>query len=197
MAASPEVVLVRHGETEWSRSGKHTSSTDLPLTEAGERQARELRSALVGPAFGLVLSSPLTRARRTAELAGFGAAELVDDLREIGYGEYEGRTTPEIQRDVPGWTVWTGTLPGGETLAAAGARADRMIERIRAADGAVLVFGHGHFSRILAARWCGWPPTEGGRLLLDAASVSTLGHERSTPAIRSWNLAIELLSGFR
>jgi broad specificity phosphatase PhoE len=194
MATGPEVILVRHGETEWSRTGRHTSRTDLPLTGAGERQARELRSALAGRAYALVLSSPLVRARHTAELAGFGAAELIDDLCELEYGEYEGRTTPEIQQDVPGWSVWTGLLPGGETLDQAAVRADRVIERLRSAAataGAVLVFGHGHFLRILAARWCGLPPQTGAHLVLDAGSVSRLGYERATPVIRTWNVAVE------
>src|SRR5262245_41814695 len=164
MATRPEVVLVRHGETEWSRAGRHTSRTDLPLTEAGERQARDRRPALAARAFAVVLSGPRIRARRTAELAGFANPELVDDLRELGYGDYEGRTTADIQREVPGWTVWSGVLPGGETLAAAAARVDRVIERIRTTDGDVLVFGHGHLSRILAARWCGLAPAVGAHL---------------------------------
>ena len=197
MATRPEVVLVRHGETEWSRAGRHTSSTDLPLTEAGERQARELRSALAGLAFALVLSSPLIRARSTAELAGFDNPQLDDDLRELAYGDYEGRTTADIRLEVPGWTVWTGILPGGETLAAAAARADRVIDRIRATDGDALVFGHGHLSRILAARWCGQPPGKGAHLLLDAASISVLSYERATPAIRSWNRTLGQLAGQR
>jgi broad specificity phosphatase PhoE len=197
MATRPEVVLVRHGETEWSRAGRHTSSTDLPLTEAGEGQARELRSALAGRAFALVLSSPLIRARSTAELAGFDNPQLDDDLRELAYGDYEGRTTADIRLEVPGWTVWTGILPGGETLAAAAARADRVIDRIRATDGDALVFGHGHLSRILAARWCGQPPGMGAHLLLDAASISVLSYERATPAIRSWNRTLDQLAGQR
>jgi broad specificity phosphatase PhoE len=197
MATRPEVVLVRHGETEWSRAGRHTSSTDLPLTEAGEGQARELRSALAGRAFALVLSSPLIRARSTAELAGFDHPQLDDDLRELAYGDYEGRTTADIRLEVPGWTVWTGILPGGETLAAAAARADRVIDRIRATDGDALVFGHGHLSRILAARWCGQPPGMGAHLLLDAASISVLSYERATPAIRSWNRTLDQLAGQR
>ncbi|HKA69168.1 MAG TPA: histidine phosphatase family protein [Actinomycetes bacterium] len=195
MATGSEVVLVRHGETEWSRAGRHTSSTDLPLTEAGERQARELRFALAGRVFTLVLSSPLRRARRTAELAGFDKPELVADLRELGYGDYEGRTTADIQREVPGWTVWTGALPGGETVAAAAARVDRVIERIRTTDGDVLVFGHGHLSRILAARWCGLAPAVGAHLRLEAASISVLGYERATPAIRSWNRTLDQVAG--
>ncbi|HEX2498533.1 MAG: histidine phosphatase family protein [Actinomycetes bacterium] len=195
MATRPEVILVRHGETEWSRAGRHTSSTDLPLTDSGERQARELCSALAGLAFALVLSSPLIRARRTAELAGFDEPELDDDLRELDYGDYEGRTTADIQGEVPGWTVWTGVLPGGESLADAAARADRVIERIRVVDGSVLVFGHGHLSRILAARWCGLPPAVGAHLVLGTASVSSLGYERAAPALRFWNVAIEQLVG--
>lgn len=194
MATRPEVVLVRHGETEWSKAGRHTSSTDLPLTAAGERQARELRSALAGRAFALVLSSPSVRARRTAELAGFDDPELDGDLRELYYGDYEGRTTADIRGEIAGWTVWTGTLPGGESLADAAARADRVIERIRAVDGSVLVFGHGHLSRILAARWCWLPPAAGAHFLLSTASVCSLGYERTTPALRFWNVAIEQLA---
>lgn len=197
MATRSEVVLVRHGETEWSRAGRHTSSTDLPLTEAGERQARELRSALAGRVFALVLSSPLSRARRTAELAGFDHAQLVADLRELGYGDYEGRTTADIQREVPGWTVWTGAVPNGETVAAAAARVDRVIERIRAIDGDVLVFGHGHLSRIFAARWCGLAPAVGAHFRLEAGSISVLGYERTTPVIGSWNRTLDQLAAPR
>lgn len=197
MASRPEVVLVRHGETEWSRAGRHTSSTDVPLTGVGERQAGGLRSVLAGRVFVLVLCSPLVRARRTAELAGFGDPVLDGDLRELDYGGYEGRTTADIRREVPGWTVWTGVLPGGEALAAAAGRADRVIGRIRAAGGDVLVFGHGHLSRVLAARWCGQPPAQGAHLLLDAGSVSVLGYERATPAIRSWNRTLDQFAGPR
>ncbi|MCI0686028.1 MAG: histidine phosphatase family protein [Sporichthyaceae bacterium] len=197
MAASPEVVLVRHGETEWSKTGQHTSRTDLPLTTTGEHQARQLGNLLAGRPFAPVLTSPLRRAWQTAELAGFGVAERVDDLRELDYGDYEGRTTAEIRQDVPGWTVWSGVLPGGETLADAAARADRVIERLRASQGPALVFGHGHMLRILAARWCGLPPEAGAQFALDPASISVLGYERTTPVIRSWNNALDLLAGQR
>ena len=182
-----EVVLVRHGETEWSRELKHTGSTDVPLTEQGEQQARHLADALRGREFALVLSSPLKRALDTARLAGF-EPELRDDLKEWDYGDYEGRRTAEIREEVPDWTIWREGAPNGETIAEVGARADRVIEEIRSVHGDVLVFAHGHFLRVLAARWLGLAP-DGGRLFaLDAATLSTLGYERETPVLRSWNL---------
>jgi broad specificity phosphatase PhoE len=182
-----EVVLVRHGETEWSRELKHTGSTDVPLTEQGEQQARRLADSLGGREFALVLSSPLRRALDTAHLAGF-EPELRDELREWDYGDYEGRRTAEIREEVPDWTIWRGGAPSGETIAEVGARADRVIEEIRAVDGDVLVFAHGHLLRVLAARWLGLGP-DGGRLFaLDAATTSTLGYERETPVLRGWNL---------
>lgn len=187
MASHQAIVLVRHGETEWSRDGRHTSRTDLPLTEVGEKQAKRLGSALAGRSFALVLTSPLQRARRTCELAGLTNVEPVDDLRELDYGVYEGRTTAEIQAEVPGWTVWTSPLPGGETLDEAAARADRTIERIRSAHGDVAVFGHGHMLRILGVRWCGFPVAAGGHLELSTASISVLGFEHAAATIRSWN----------
>jgi probable phosphoglycerate mutase len=182
-----EIVLVRHGETEWSRDGRHTGRTDLPLTEVGEKQAERLGSILADRKFALVLTSPLQRSRRTCGLAGLGGAEVLDDLREVDYGVYEGRTTADIQRAEPGWTVWTAPLVGGETIDEAGARADRVIVRLRETDGDVAVFGHGHMLRILGARWCDFQPQAGAHLALDTASISILGYERTTPAIRSWN----------
>ena len=180
-------MLVRHGETKWSRELKHTGSTDVPLTEQGEQQARRLADALRGREFALVLSSPLRRALDTAHLAGF-EPELRDELREWDYGDYEGRRTAEIREEVPDWTIWRGGAPNGETIAEVGARADRVIEEIRAVDGDVLVFAHGHLLRVLAARWLGLEP-DGGRLFaLDAATLSTLGYERETPVLRSWNV---------
>ena len=184
----PEVVLVRHGETAWSRSGQHTSRTDIPLTKRGRGQARCLGEMLRGRAFDLVLASPLSRAAETARLAGMGAVvQSCDELREWHYGIYEGRTTEEIRRQVPGWSVWTHECPEGETLEAVGARADLLINRVRAAGGPVALFGHGHQLRVLAARWCGLPACDGRLLALDPATVSVLGYERETPIIRRWN----------
>jgi probable phosphoglycerate mutase len=183
-----ELVLVRHGETEWSRTMRHTGNTDLVLTEAGEEQARGVVGKLAGREFALVLTSPLQRARRTAELAGFGdRAEPDDDLRERDYGEYEGLTTKEIRVERPGWDVWRDDLPGGETLEAVGARADRVIERALAADGDTLVFAHSHLLRTLGARWIGLGPDGGGKLTLGTAAVSVLGFERERRVIKSWS----------
>ncbi|GAA2825586.1 histidine phosphatase family protein [Kribbella solani] len=179
--------LVRHGETEWSRSGRHTSVTDLPLTAEGERVAKSLRPRLAGESFDLVLSSPRQRARRTAELAGFPDAEVDDDLVEWNYGEYEGITTAEIRRTVPGWTIWDDPVPNGETPAQLSTRLDRVITRITATPGDVLVFGHSHALRALTARWLNLPATEGRHFILDTATLSTLGWERDSPAIHHWN----------
>lgn len=178
------IVLVRHGETEWSAAGKHTSFTDLPLTERGRAAARGLRERLAGREFALVLCSPRARSRETAELAGFSPA-VDPDLAELDYGPYEGRTTTEIRVERPGWTVWE--EPGGETLAQAGARADRVIARCLEADGDVALFAHGHILRILGARWIELPPSGGARLLLGTAAVCELGFERETRAIVRWN----------
>jgi probable phosphoglycerate mutase len=183
-----EVVLVRHGETEWSRSGQHTGVTDLPLLPEGEESARAVAPRLEGREFALVLSSPMQRARRTAELAGFGdRAEVDRDLCERNYGEYEGRTTKEIRVERPGWDVWRDDCPGGETLEQLAARADRVIERALAADGDTLLFAHSHLLRELAARWIGLGPGGGGKLVLGTATVSVLGFERERRVIRHWN----------
>ncbi|MDX3002884.1 histidine phosphatase family protein [Kribbella solani] len=179
--------LVRHGETEWSRSGRHTSVTDLPLTAEGERVAKSLRPRLAGESFDLVLTSPRQRARRTAELAGFPDAEVDDDLVEWNYGAYEGITTAEIRRTVPGWTIWDDPVPNGETPAQLSTRLDRVIARITATPGDVLVFGHSHALRALTARWLNLPATEGRHFILDTATLSTLGWERDSPAIHHWN----------
>jgi broad specificity phosphatase PhoE len=179
--------LVRHGETEWSASGRHTSRTDLDLTVAGVEAARSVALKLARTQFTRVLSSPLSRARRTAELAGFGSPELVDDLREWDYGDDEGRTTAEIRTERPGWTVWGEGPRGGETAADVGRRADRVVELVRAVDGPVLAFSHGHFSRVLGARWLGLEVAVGAQLELSTASVSVLGWERETPALAHWN----------
>jgi len=183
-----EVVLVRHGETEWSRSGRHTGRTDVPLTEAGRDQARATGSRLAGRSFERVLTSPLQRAAETCRLAGLGGhAETVDDLREWDYGEYEGFTTPEIREDSEGWTVWSGPVPGGETPADVGARADRVLGSLEGLEGDAALVAHGHMLRVLGARWLGLPP-EGGRLLaLSTAALCVLGWERETRVLTSWN----------
>jgi broad specificity phosphatase PhoE len=183
----PEVWLVRHGETEWSRDHRHTSVTDLPLTEVGVRVAAELGARLAGMRFDLVLTSPRLRARHTAELAGFPEAHVEGDLVEWAYGDYEGVTTQEIRETVPDWTVWTHPTPGGETADQVSARLDRVVGKTRAHGGRVLLFGHGHALRALAARWIGQPVDEGRFLRLDTATVSVLGYERETPVILCWN----------
>jgi probable phosphoglycerate mutase len=185
------IVLVRHGETEWSATGRHTGNTDLPLLPAGEAQAGAL-ARLIGEVLGgrrpaLVLTSPLRRAARTAEVAGL-SAEPEPDLREVDYGAYEGRTTPDIRRDAPGWTVWTGALPGGETLEAVAARADRVLARAAAVEGDAVLVAHGHLLRILAVRWLGLPPADGRLFALAAGSLCVLGREHETPVIARWNL---------
>ncbi|MGZ4445150.1 MAG: histidine phosphatase family protein [Nocardioides sp.] len=185
--ADDTVWLVRHGETEWSRSGRHTSVTDLPLLPEGEQVARGLGERLAGQDFALVLTSPRQRARVTAELAGYPDAEVDDDLVEWDYGDYEGVTTDEIRRTVPGWTVWSAPCPGGETAAQVSERLDRVVARARAVDGPVLLFAHGHSLRALTARWLGLPVTDGRLFRLDTATVSVLGHERESPVVLRWN----------
>ncbi|WP_245993790.1 histidine phosphatase family protein [Nocardioides immobilis] len=182
-----ELWVVRHGATEWSTAGRHTSITDLPLLPDGEETAVALGARLAEVDFRLVLTSPRRRARHTAELAGFPDAEVTDDLAEWAYGDYEGLTTAQIREAVPGWTIWTGVSPGGETGAEVAARLDRVVARAREAGGRTLVFAHGHSLRVLAARWLGLPP-EGGRLLrLDTATLSVLGFERETAVVLRWN----------
>lgn len=184
----PEVWIARHGETDWSASGKHTGHTDIPLNDNGRVAAGTLAKVLAGQHFDLVLTSPLHRARDTCELAGFGdRAEVEPDLREWDYGDYEGITTDEIRETRPGWTVFRDGCPGGETLAEVGARADRIIERVRSVEGRVLLFGHGHSLRILTARWIELAPQGGSRLALETATVSVLGWERETAVISRWN----------
>lgn len=179
--------LVRHGETEWSKSGKHTSRTDLPLTGDGERTAASLKERLADHQFDLVLTSPRQRARRTAELAGFPDAVVDADLVEWDYGDYEGVTTAEIRETVPGWTVWDFPVPKGETPAQVSARLDRVVARIAAVDGDVLVFGHSHALRGLTARWLELEVTEGRHFVLHTATISNLGWERGSPAVLKWN----------
>ncbi len=180
--------LVRHGETEWSKNGRHTSTTDLPLTEVGEAAAVKLAPELDGVDFEQVLTSPRQRAVRTAELAGFPDAEVDADLAEWVYGEYEGLTTVEIRETVPGWTIWTHPSPGGETAEQVAERLDRVIARARAVEGKTLVFAHGHSLRALAVRWLGLGISEGQRFALDTSTVSVLGVDRGTQVVRNWNV---------
>ena len=183
-----EIVLVRHGQTEWSRSGRHTSRTDLPLIGEGRDRARELAAALAARSFALVLSSPLRRARETCELAGLGGQmQVEDDLREWDYGEYEGLTTPEIREQRPDWQLWRDGCPGGEQPQQVAARADRVIGRLRGAGGDAIAFAHGHILRVLGARWVQERAAFGGRLALGAGSVSRLGFERESQVIVGWN----------
>ncbi len=188
--ALPVLFLARHGETAWSLSGQHTGLTDLPLTERGERNARQLGDRLKGLSFARVFTSPLQRAARTCELAGFGGAAEVDrDLLEWDYGKYEGRKTVDIHKERPGWYIFRDGCPDGESPDQIGARADRMVSRVRAVQGDVLLFSSGHFLRVLAARWLGLPPGAGRYFLLSTASLSALGYEHnlSQPAIRLWD----------
>ena len=197
-AAKQHVWLVRHGETEWARLGRHTGRTNVPLTDLGREQARALGHRLAGHTFGLVLTSPLSRAEETAALAGFGDVAVADpDLMEWDYGSLEGRRTPEIRADYPGWTIWKGPWPGGETIDQVAARADRVVATARSsrAGGGVLLFAHGHLSRVLAARWLGLPPASGGLFELGTATLSILGWEREAPSIELWNEACHLTGG--
>ena len=186
----PIVYLARHGETAWSLSGQHTGLTDLPLTERGERNARRLTESLKGISFAKVFSSPLQRARRTCELAGFGdRAEIDRDLLEWNYGEYEGRRTADIHKERPDWQLFSDGCPGGESPQEVGARADRVIKRMREILSNVLIFSSGHFLRVLTARWLGLEPLGGKYFLLSTASLSALGYEHnlSQPVIQLWN----------
>jgi len=186
----PLLYLARHGETAWSLSGQYTGLTDLPLTERGERNARRLGERLSSLTFARVLTSPLQRAARTCELAGFGSSTEIDrDLVEWNYGRYEGRTSDDIHAESPDWQLFRDGCPGGETPDQVGARADQVVGRVRAAQRDVLLFSSGHFLRVLAARWLGLEPGAGRYFLLSTASLSELGyeHERSRPVIRLWN----------
>ena len=190
-----EIILVRHGETEWSRSGRHTGRTDIPLTELGRLQADQLATMLEGRRFSKIMTSPLRRARETYERSGLAAAAASDvDLMEWDYGTYEGRTTADIRGEAPGWSVWTHPIVGGESVEQVGARADAVIERALSGGGDAVLFAHGHLLRILAARWLGLP-ADGGRLLaLNTATISALGFERTTRVIRRWNEGCHLRS---
>jgi broad specificity phosphatase PhoE len=192
MAVSEQrVYVVRHGETAWSLSGQHTGVTDIPLTERGRAVARSLQPILAKPSFALVLTSPLSRARETCELAGFGDRAVVErDLVEWNYGEYEGLTPKQIHAKRPGWVIFRDGCPGGEAPEQVGARADRVIARIRATRGDVALFAHGHVFRVLVARWIGLPATAGQHFLLDTATLNILGYYRDSPAVKVWNAPI-------
>ena len=191
MGDRPQIWLVRHGETEWSRSGQHTGRTDVLLTPAGRLQAEALGRQLRGRSFALVLTSPLGRARETCRLAGYGSiAQVMDDLREWDYGIYEGRTTAAIRSVEPNWTIWTHPVPEGESVDQVGARARRVIDRVLNQGDDVALFSHGHLLRILTACWIGRPPSDGRLFALGTASISVLGWERETRVIQLWNLTV-------
>jgi probable phosphoglycerate mutase len=186
-----EIVLARHGETEWSKDGRHTGRTDIPLTENGRREALLLRDALKEWSFERVLSSPLQRALETCRLAGFGdRAQTTDDLLEWDYGEYEGITTPQIRESRPDWNLWRDGCPGGETAADVGRRVDRVLAELEGVEGDVAVFAHGHVLRVMAARWVSLPPESGALLALNTGTVSVLGYERETRVVRRWNAPV-------
>lgn len=193
----PRLWLARHGETDWSADGKHTGTTDVPLNDTGRRQAAALGRGLqrTGPAFAAAWTSPLRRARETAALAGFPQAKVLDGLREWDYGEYEGTRTADVRRErnEPDWLIWTADIGEGETARDVGERADEAIARILAStpQGDVIVFSHGHFLRMLAARWIGRPPAAGRRLALDTGTVSVLGHEHEYRVINRWNAPLD------
>jgi probable phosphoglycerate mutase len=188
---SEEVVLVRHGETEWSRAGKHTGRTDIPLTDRGRQEAQAVGAELQGRQFALVLTSPLARAADTCRLAGLGdVAEPREELMEWDYGAYEGRETVDIRKERRGWTLWLDGVPKGETIAQVQARADRVIAELRSVAGDAAVFAHGHLLRVLAARWLGLEPAAGRLFALDPATISILGYERETPVVRMWNRSV-------
>ena len=182
------VFAIRHGETAWSLSGQHTSTTDIPLTENGRRLARRLQAVLARESFELVLVSPRQRARETCALAGLGEGAIVDpNLAEWGYGNYEGLTTSQIRETAPDWRLFRDGCPGGELPGQVAVRVDRVIARITGIGGNVALFAHGHVLRVLGARWIGLSATAGQHFLLDTGSVSVLGYERDTPAVRRWN----------
>jgi broad specificity phosphatase PhoE len=188
-----QVWLVRHGETEWAKSGRHTGRSDIPLTDFGRRQAEALAHRLAGRRFSLVLTSPRSRAAETARLAGFPDATIEPDLGEWDYGEFEGRTTADIRTEIPDWSIWKGPWREGETVEAVGRRADRIIERCLepAVDGDVLLFAHGHLLRVLAARWIRLPADAGRLFALGTATIGILGWERNNRVIETWNEACD------
>jgi probable phosphoglycerate mutase len=182
-----ELWIVRHGETEWSAAGRHTSTTDLPLTPEGEEVARALGERLADVRFDLVLTSPRQRARRTAELAGFPDAHVEDDLAEWAYGDYEGLTSAQIRVADPDWTIWSRPCPGGESAESVSTRADHVLAAVRSGGQRALIFGHGHFLRALTARWLGASVGYGRWFRLDPSTISVLGHEHRDPVILRWN----------
>ena len=187
--------LFRHGQTEWALSGQHTGRTDIPLTEAGRAQATKLREIVKHVKFDAVFVSPLSRARETAELAGFGERLItIDDLMEVDYGAYEGLTSKQIRERVPGWTVWNQPCPQGETLEKASARCRRVIEKAGDPGGKVAIVAHGHILRILTATWLNLPPSAGQHFMLDTSTISVLSHEHETPAVKIWNTPIDLIA---
>jgi probable phosphoglycerate mutase len=196
MSGEPErqIYLVRHGETEWSRSGQHTGRTDIPLTDTGRAQARALGQRLADHAFTLVLTSPLARAAETASIVGFPDALAEPDLMEWDYGALEGRTSADIREEIEGWTIWTGPWPGAETPDQVAARADRVLSRCLDPEnpGDTVLFAHGHLLRVLAARWLGLPPSAGSMFALSTATLSVLGWDKGTPVIETWNVACHL-----
>ena len=186
---APEVALVRHGQTEWSRTGRHTGRTDVPLTEEGRREALLVNEWLAGRSFQRVLTSPLSRAADTCELAGLGeGAERRDELLEWDYGEYEGITTPDIRAERPGWYLWRDGVTSGESPAQVGEREDRVVAELRDLDGDAALFAHGHVLRVLTARWLRLGPESGALFWLATGTLSALGWERETPVIRAWNV---------
>jgi broad specificity phosphatase PhoE len=185
---SQELWLIWHGETEWSAAKRHTGRTDIPLTPMGERQAAAVGRSLAGRRFALVLCSPLRRARQTCQLAGYGdATSVTDDLLEWDYGVYEGRTTQEVRLEQPGWSIWTSSVAKGESIEQVGCRAQRVIQRVLAVDGDVVLFAHAHILRVLAACWLGLPPDAGRLFVLRTASISVLGFEHETRVLTWWN----------
>jgi broad specificity phosphatase PhoE len=188
------IYLVRHGETEWARLGRHTGHTDIPLTDVGREQATALGQRLADHRFARVLTSPLSRAAETASLAGYPQAEPDTDLMEWDYGDLEGRRTADIRDDLPGWSIWTGPWPGGEAIDDVAARTDRVIERCLAPepDGDVLLFGHGHLLRVLAARWLEQPPAAGGMFVLGTATIGVVGMDHGLRVVHTWNEACHL-----
>ena len=191
-SGAQKIFLIRHGETEWSRSGRHTGRTDIPLTDAGRQAAESIRKALQGLQLD-VWTSPLERARETSRLSGFASAQIDDDLREWDYGVYEGRTTLEIREQTPDWSVWLSPIPNGESLDQVADRAHRVTDRVAKSPASnIALFAHGHFLRILAACWIGMPPLTGRFLALDTATISVLGYERQTRVIRRWNVGTVL-----
>ncbi len=193
LSVSPgDVILIRHGETAWSLSGQHTSVTDIPLTENGERTATKLAPILAGFPIDLVLSSPLQRAQQTCELAGMAAHKVIDpDLLEWNYGDYEGLTTAEIRLQSPGWLVFRDGCPGGETPQQVAERVDRLIARAQQQGGIAALFAHGHVLRVLAARWIGLTPEQGAHFLLDTSTLSILSNYRGIPAFKYWNAPLQ------